>query len=128
MTFADDEDIARADDLLLGVELIDNIALRTEPDNDEVHLSGLCGHGRLVDVLRQQKIVVKEDGFAPCLGLAQIGFFDLCLYHVLMFWVCPAFILMVFCWPLYNKVMVPLFLALMVHERTPPVFHSKETS
>ena len=130
MLFADDKDVARGDVHLLAVELIHNLSFRTEPDDDEVHLSGLCGHRCLVDAFRQQEVIVQKDRFAPLFGLFKISFLDLQLffYHVLMFWVWPAFILMVFCCPLYNKVIVPLFLALMVHERTPPVFHSKLTS
>ena len=77
MLIADDENIARVDNHLLGVESILDSTFSTQSDEDKVHLSGLCRHRSLVDVLRQQEVVVKENRLAPALCLVQICFFDL---------------------------------------------------
>ena len=77
MLFADDKDVARCDVHLLAVELIHNLSFRTEPDDDEVHLPGLCGHRCLIDAFCQQEVIVQKDRFAPLFGLFKIGFLDL---------------------------------------------------
>ena len=98
MTLTDDQQVARVDDSFMSIHLIDDLASCAESDEDEVHPTGFSGHGSLVDTFGQQEVVVQIDGFAPCLCLVQVGFFDLKLsHHVLMFWVLPAFVLMVFC-------------------------------
>ena len=51
--FADDEHIPRVDIYFLGVESILNLPFHTESDEDKVHLTRLCRHGRLVDVFCQ---------------------------------------------------------------------------
>ena len=135
MALTDDKDIAWLDDLLLCIEFIDNFTLRTEADNDDIHLSRLCRHRCFIDMLRQKKVVIQKHGFTPFLRLFQVAFFQgrlfiylFFFYHVFTFCVSPAFNLIVFCWPLYNKVRVPFFLALILQSRTFPSFHSKLTS
>ena len=128
MTVTDDEDVTGLDDLLLGVELVHHLALQTQAYEYEVHAAGLRRHGGFVDMFCQQEVIVEHDGFTPGLGLVQVRFFDSRCYHVLILCVLPAFNFTVFCWPLYNRVTVPFFWALMSHFLTLPPFHSKLTS
>jgi hypothetical protein len=76
MPIADNQDIPRLDDLLDGVQLIHNLTLGTQSDHDKVHVEGLLGHGDLVDVFREDQIVVKIDGAAPVLCPVDICFLN----------------------------------------------------
>jgi hypothetical protein len=85
MPIADNQDIPGFDDLFDSVQLVHDLTLGAQSDYDEVHVDGFCGHRDLIDVFREDQIIVKIDGTAPSLCPVDICFLNIRVYHVLIF-------------------------------------------